>query len=142
MRANQRGSVLSFVIIGVVLVAIAIGAVYYARHQHTASDTTGSGSDSSKQTGSEDQSGTASDQDKSGSSADTSQSNQSSSDSTSGSKTDSSSDTASNGSSDSSATPAEIPQTGPDSPLVAALMLGTLAGSVVLYVRSRHGSTL
>lgn len=135
-RTNQGGSILSFVVIGGIMVLLLIGGAYLVRHTlapamnkdtSVAQKDEGSSSDTKKdQTTSEDKS---------------------TSDEGTAPKTDENTDATTPGQTEQpstlpsgSATPEThtLPTTGPDGALVSGVMLSSLVGIAALYVRSRR----
>lgn len=131
VRSNQGGSVLSFLIIGGVLVALLIGGVYFART--FANDSVVQATGDQKQSNKSDKSDeatttTKSDDEKEKPQAPTAKPE------------------ASNPKPETKPVtprPAELPQTGPAETLVALLGVGLLTGTATAYYRSRqHRLTL
>lgn len=123
-RTNQGGSILSFVIIGGVLVLLLVGSTYAIRHLLMPV------SNGSMPVAQEDESTSGTDK-----------SNESSVP-----KTDEKADTSTPSQTDNTPLPSGstapeaqvLPTTGPADVLVSGLMLGSLVALVATYVRSRH----
>ena len=123
-RTNQSGSVLSFVVIGVVLVALVLGGAYLV-HQHA----TGSlNPPSSQQPASEPQNQSSDNQ----KASDTTNNKQPSS------QTQSNQESSSQTTPQSSQSTAELPQTGPSQNIATLLAVCLLSIAAVSYARSRR----
>jgi LPXTG-motif cell wall-anchored protein len=118
VRTNQGGSMLSFVIVGGVLIALLIGGVYFIRNR--ASVTVATPSSDQSQTEESAKMATKPDEKEVKSQPDTAKPQPQVS-----------------SSSESAARPSELPQTGPAETILAMIGAGLLVGSSTAYYRSR-----
>lgn len=125
VRTSQGGSILSFIIIGVVLVLLLVGGAYFVR-QKTQSPSGNAPVTTSPQTKAPAASDNKNTSDKNGAASPDSSSKQAVSPDT----TDKSA--ASGGSSN------HLPQTGPTETFSALVVLGLVSGVVTAYIRSRR----
>lgn len=150
MRARERGSMMSFIVVGVVLSALLIGGIYYIKNQNNTEvavvNDTGKNENSSDTAGNSSDTDTASNSSSDNTENMTSDSNESdttsSSDATSAtnddaasSETDTADDTTTTTLPATGVTADELPRTGA-SPLMVVLPLGILTAVFVAYRRS------
>lgn len=147
VRTKQGGSILSFVILGVVMALLLIGGVYAVRHYLSPKApgaqvaTSGEDNGSSKQTPNSSNNQTTPPQksDQSGSSSNSGQNTPSNNSQTSGNGgSGSTNQPAATPPASSGQTSSGLPTTGPSSVLFVGMMLSSLVATLTAYIQSRR----
>lgn len=129
VRPKQRGGVVSFIIIGLVVIGLFVGAVYFVKQRSNTIASVESPATQQGETSGEDEDSTATDQEENAPQP--------------GAETDQTEGTpapAEGQGGTASPNPAEISATGPADTLVNMLILGLLAGATTSFVQSRKRS--